>query len=121
MLNDAVGRWLLSSEHLQANSELALSYVDEKGGTRNLVIDRTFIDGESGVRWLIDYKNSQPERGETPAHFFSREESQYSAQLLQYKAAMGKLSAHPITCALYFTALGQLHIVTRISDAPAKA
>jgi ATP-dependent helicase/nuclease subunit A len=53
MLQDSTGRWLLSGEHADAASELALTGMLD-GQLINAVIDRTFIDAD-GVRWIIDY------------------------------------------------------------------
>ena len=62
-----MGRWILSSRHLQARSEWALTRVDPATGRiEDLVIDRTFVDPQTGIRWLIDYKNSQPEPSQPP-------------------------------------------------------
>ncbi|MFT6277136.1 MAG: ATP-dependent exoDNAse (exonuclease V) beta subunit [Halioglobus sp.] len=121
VLNDDVGRWLLSCEHDQAKSEFALTYADKLAAVKHLVVDRTFIDTKTGIRWLIDYKNSMPDNGEKRESFFKREVIQYSSQLLQYKDVLREISDHPINCALYFTALGHLQLLPSISDGPAKA
>jgi len=113
------GRWVLSSEHKQARSEWALTCADEKRGTRDLIIDRTFIDRESGERWLVDYKNSQPQEGETLECFVARESTLYRAQLQCYRDALRTLDGKPLRCALFFTALGHLHPVTEL-DFPAE-
>jgi ATP-dependent helicase/nuclease subunit A len=119
VLQDDVGRWLLSSEHDQARSEFTLTYVDNSVTAKHLIVDRTFIDTKTGIRWLIDYKNSTPDNGEPQESFFKREATQYSAQVLQYKDALREISDHPINCALYFTALGHLEVLSSISDGPA--
>jgi len=113
------GRWVLSSEHKQARSEWALTCADEKRGTRDLIIDRTFIDRESGERWLVDYKNSQPQEGETLECFVARESTLYRAQLQCYRDALRTLDGKPLRCALFCTALGHLHPVTEL-DFPAE-
>jgi ATP-dependent helicase/nuclease subunit A len=107
---DGAGSWVLSNRHLQARSEWALTRVNPSTGrTEDLVIDRTFIDVDSGTRWLIDYKNSQPEPGEELADFFRRQEQDYREQLLRYRDVLRALAKEPLRCALFFTALGQLH------------
>jgi ATP-dependent exoDNAse (exonuclease V) beta subunit len=114
------GRWVLSPEHEQARSEWALTCADEVRGTRDLIIDRTFIDRESGERWLVDYKNSRPQEGETLESFAARESALYRPQLQCYRDALRTLGGHhPLRCALFFTALGLLHPVTEL-DLPAR-
>ncbi len=107
------GRWILSSAHLEARSEWALTRLNKANGRiEDLVIDRTFVDADTGVRWLIDYKNSRPEAGEEMAAFLARQSTLYQEQLLRYRDALRELFGEPLRCALYFTALGQLHHVT---------
>ncbi|TDG13771.1 DNA helicase UvrD [Seongchinamella unica] len=99
------GRWLLSSTHLQAHSELALTMND--GDTpRDIVIDRTFVDARTGVRWVVDYKSSVPADGVVTAYFLSTEGERYREQLAYYRQAAETLGPQPVQCALYFTALG---------------
>jgi len=116
VLQEDDGRWLLSSSHRETGSELALTYLDDEGKPGNIIIDRTFIDPGTGVRWLIDYKNSKPLQGEQRENFLLREESEYYPQLSLYKRALSALGDEPIRCALYFTALGHLHVVENLSD-----
>jgi ATP-dependent helicase/nuclease subunit A len=117
---DGPGRWVLSQRHLQPRSEWALSWLNpDTGRSEDLVIDRTFIDPEDGVRWLIDYKNSEPEAEEALEDFLQRQELDYRQQLLRYRSALRALSDEPICCALFFTALGRLHHVKSL-DLPAE-
>jgi ATP-dependent exoDNAse (exonuclease V) beta subunit len=106
----SAGRWILSSGHLRARSEWALTRVDPATGRiEDLVIDRTFVAVDSGIRWLIDYKNSRPEPAETEAEFLRRQGELYRAQLLRYRQALRELTGEPLRCALYFTTLDLLH------------
>jgi hypothetical protein len=111
---DHVGRWILSAEHKEAHSEWALTIVDEKGALRDIVIDRSFIDHTTGLRWVIEYKTSLPASGESLADFLARETSAYFEQLQCYCAAVRGLSRESGCCALYFTALGKLHRVSEL-------
>ncbi|MEH6582118.1 MAG: UvrD-helicase domain-containing protein [Halioglobus sp.] len=115
VLADDQGRWILSSKHFQADSELRLTRVDSRGRLVDIIIDRTFVDEQSNERWVVDYKNSQPEVGETYEDFVEREENTYRAQLEGYREAMTVAGDQPVNCALYFTALARLH---RVSEAP---
>ncbi|MEH6593609.1 MAG: 3'-5' exonuclease, partial [Halioglobus sp.] len=115
VLADDQGRWILSSKHLQADSELRLTRVDSHGRLVDIIIDRTFVDVQSNERWVVDYKNSQPEEGETYQDFVLREENTYRAQLEGYREAMTDAGDQRVNCALYFTALARLH---RVSEAP---
>ncbi len=105
------GRWLMSSEHLDASSELALTRVDEAGNVGNIIIDRTFIDAATGVRWIIDYKTSRPATGEGLSAFLAREEAAYRDQLTTYATALRSLGRETIRAALYFPGLDCLHTV----------
>ena len=81
LLGDERGRWLVSSEHHDARSELSLWHRETQ---RELIIDRTFIESSSGTRWVIDYKSSQPTEGEPLDQFIGRESQKYKEQLQTY-------------------------------------
>ena len=115
LLSDETGRWLISSEQVDAHSELSLWHRETQ---RELIIDRTFIDRSSGIRWIIDYKTSRPADDAALTDFLSQEAVRYRDQLMSYRSAM-KLydqSHHPdvvdTRVALYFSALAKLHEVT---------
>jgi len=113
------GRWVLSAQHLEARSEWPLTWLDREGRVHDLVIDRTFVDVATDIRWIVDYKNSQPESGEAVARFVAREATTYRPQLLRYRDAVRELdSSRALRCALYFTALGRLHTLDDL-DLPA--
>ncbi|MEH6636686.1 MAG: UvrD-helicase domain-containing protein [Halioglobus sp.] len=111
---DGPGRWVLSGTHQQAKSEWALTCVDEQGAVHDLVIDRSFVDPDTGIRWIVDYKNSQPAKGESLTAFTVRETSAYLGQLQRYRDAVRTLGEEPLCCALFFSALGHLHPVTEL-------
>ncbi|MEH6568325.1 MAG: UvrD-helicase domain-containing protein [Halioglobus sp.] len=111
VLADPTGRWLLSSEHAEASSELPLTRVDESGKVVDIIIDRTFIDSDTQERWVVDYKNSQPEAGESLDDFAQREANTYRDQLRIYRDSVSHMGAAHVQCALYFTALAHMHIV----------
>jgi ATP-dependent exoDNAse (exonuclease V) beta subunit len=113
------GRWILSSHHPQARSEWALSRVDAQGRPGDMIIDRSFIDADSGIRWLVDYKNSRPEPDETLDAFLEREREHYREQLLRYRDALREIGPEELRCALYFPALGHLHHIAEL-DLPAQ-
>ncbi len=115
---DGEGRWVLSSQHSEARSEWALTTVEARSQTRDIVIDRSFIDTESGVRWVIDYKSGRPLPGESIADYVHREGAAYREQLRVYRDAVRFLGSQPLRCALFFTALGQLHVIREL-DLPA--
>ncbi len=113
-----IGRWVLSAGHSGAHSEWALTTVNAQGVIKDIVIDRSFVDRQTGRRWLIDYKNSRPTPGESLHDFVVRESANYMEQLQYYRDAVRTMGAEPVHCALYFTALGHLHTVTEL-DLPA--
>lgn len=109
VLADPKGRWILSRENEQGASELAVTTADDEGRVSDLIIDRTFVDLQDKHRWVIDYKNSEPEEGQSLEDFSRKEAEIYSEQLSRYKRAMEALYEQPVKCALYFTALGHLY------------
>jgi ATP-dependent exoDNAse (exonuclease V) beta subunit len=109
VLSDPDGRWVLSPDNVDASSEFAVTTADEQGKTSDLIVDRTFVDKQSNIRWVIDYKNSEPEEGQSLEDFSRKEVGSYTEQLSRYKSAMEALYEQPVQCALYFTAVGHLH------------
>lgn len=105
---DSKGRWVLAANHPQARSEWALSVV-VSGGVRDIVIDRTFIDAATNVRWVVDYKTSRPVSGESLTDFLLREAAHYREQLQTYRDALLAMGEREVRCALYFTTLDLLH------------
>ncbi len=79
-LASARGRWILAA-HPGAASELALTGVFD-AQPLHAVIDRTFV--ADGVRWVIDYKTSEPFPEEPLAAFLARETEHYRPQLQVY-------------------------------------
>ncbi|MBL4827511.1 MAG: UvrD-helicase domain-containing protein, partial [Spongiibacteraceae bacterium] len=105
-LADEKGRWILSSSHEQSVCEWALlACFPAKVSQR--VIDRSFIDDE-GVRWIIDYKTSQPRENESRQDFINRETELYRGQLTEYASYLSMKThqqgmTQTIKTALYFT------------------
>jgi ATP-dependent helicase/nuclease subunit A len=102
-VGDERGRWILSREHGQAGSELALTGM-AGGRLTSVVIDRSFVD-EQGTRWVIDFKTSRHEGGRLEA-FIDQELERYRGQLETYAALAGGLGPEPVRAALYFPLLG---------------
>lgn len=111
LADERSGRWLLSSAHQEAYSELALTQVDEQGGCRDIIIDRTFIDASTGLRWIVDYKSSSPAPDETQEDFAAREAMTYAQQLRDYRDALSSFGPQPLRCALYFTSIARLQVL----------
>jgi hypothetical protein len=102
-VEDARGRWILSREHDQAGSELALTGMAD-GRLTNVVIDRSFVDADA-IRWVIDFKTS-PHEGGRLEDFINRELERYRGQLEKYAALARGLGPQPVRAALYFPLLG---------------
>ncbi len=110
-LSCETGRWILGAQ-TEAKSELAISRV-EAGEVKNYVIDRTFLDHQEGVRWIIDYKTSKPAAGEKLTHFEARECEAYRKQLKNYIELISGMNWEveaPIKAALYFPAIQHLSV-----------
>jgi ATP-dependent exoDNAse (exonuclease V) beta subunit len=92
------GRWLLTP-HPEAACELGLSGVIEGRLVRGSV-DRTFI--EHGVRWIVDYKTSEPKGMELKA-FYEQQTERYREQLCAYRNLFRQMEKERIVrAALYF-------------------
>jgi len=98
-LNDQFGRLILSTSN-NSDSELVLHKKLEEGSFLTRIIDRTFV--YQGKRWIIDYKSSQPEQGESIADFVEREKQAYYSQLSDYFKMFVKLGDEPVIAGLYF-------------------
>ena len=98
----------MSAAHPQAHSELALT-INHEGEPRDIIIDRTFVDGSSGERWVVDYKSSAPDAGVTEEEFFREEGERYREQLQLYRDAVAQLGPEPVRCGLYFTSINRFH------------
>jgi len=103
------GRWILSAAHPWARSEWALTRVDGEGRMEDMIIDRTFLDAATGERWLIDYKTSRPESGESLERFLARESTTYRPQMQRYRDTLHAIAPSPLRVALFFTTIGHLH------------
>ncbi len=101
-LNDPRGRWILEA-HRDAQCEWPLAGVIG-GVLQETVIDRTFID-ESGVRWIIDYKSSEP-GGLDPESFLDSEKLGYQEQLERYARLLSHSDERIIRLGLYFPLFG---------------
>ena len=110
-LADSRGRWILSTAHPDACCEYPLTLAVAPGRFQDLVIDRTFLDRDSGDRWIVDYKTSRPREGEAREVFLQRETVEYTEQLATYRQAMASGGSENIRCALYFTAISVFHEV----------
>ncbi|PLW68889.1 UvrD-helicase domain-containing protein [Pseudohalioglobus lutimaris] len=102
------GRWLLSARHRESHSELPLT-INDQGKPRDIIVDRTFIDAETGHRWIVDYKSSVPAADMPLAQFLAEEAARYGPQLRLYRDSLAARGEEPLRCALYFTALAALH------------
>lgn len=111
------GQWILA-DHEDARCEhriTALLKNPETGGsgqTRNLVLDRTFV--ENGIRWIIDYKTSMHSGGDLEG-FLENEAERYREQLQVYRQAMALTETLPIRTALYFPMLDRFRLVEHAS------
>lgn len=104
-MNSDHGRWLLNSDHEQSACELSLMQKD-KQDVREHIIDRTFIS--DGVRWIVDYKSSEAEKGEVDEKFIARELEAYLPQLTRYRNLLAATETLPIKTALFWVAYGKL-------------
>lgn len=118
MLADTTGRWLLDNRHAESACEQSFWALPAAAGrlarAQNSVIDRTFVD--QGVRWIIDYKSSEPAAGQNLNDFLQQEVGLYRPQLARYRALFTPQETSDentvaIKTALYFPLLAHLEEV----------
>jgi len=107
-LNDEFGRILLQPNE-SASSELELHKKIDSGSFLTRVIDRTFIKDD--VRWVIDYKSSQPSKNEPLEDFLAREKQAYLEQLTDYFKMFSRLEKRKIIAGIYFPMLAHFETV----------
>lgn len=99
MLDDETARWLLSNSHPVSHCEWVVHYGSQP---RDAIIDRFFIEGDTA--WIVDYKTSTPNKGETLEQFVSAQLAEYQAQVDFYQKLVKEIVPPEITIkkALYF-------------------
>jgi ATP-dependent helicase/nuclease subunit A len=106
-VTDERGRWILAANE-NAISEFAVTAVLD-GVPKRLKIDRTFI--EDSVRWVVDFKTTQIEGGDSERYFADQIEK-YREDLRRYVNALQLLDPdHEIRAALYFPLQKQFRAV----------
>ncbi|MEH6466762.1 MAG: 3'-5' exonuclease, partial [Porticoccus sp.] len=108
-LENETSQWLLNSQHTDSQCEYAIGYITEKGKSKTVVLDRTFV--ADGVRWIIDYKMAEPAKDESQKEFLSHQTQQYKAQLEHYAAICCQVDNRPIKTALYFPLINLLEVI----------
>jgi ATP-dependent helicase/nuclease subunit A len=97
---------LLDNSHERSVCELVI--VHKQGNKidlklRDNIIDRSFI--AEGVRWIVDYKSSEPTAEQSMGDFLIHEATVYKPQMARYKACFQALGETNIKMALYFPLL----------------
>ncbi len=93
------GRWVLETRPV-AGCEVELSGC-LAGRVVHAIIDRTFVEG--GIRWIVDYKTSEPRAGDDLADFLAAESERYRPQLETYAELCRRLEpGREVRSALYF-------------------
>ncbi len=99
-LADPRGRWILSQQHQASQSEYAITAL-LNGKLQNCVIDRTFIDPNTDIRWVVDYKTTNYQ-GTKPEEFLNEAMQQHQQQLNTYAQALLLDKQQFLRCGLYF-------------------
>ncbi|MDD9883314.1 MAG: UvrD-helicase domain-containing protein [Gammaproteobacteria bacterium] len=100
--DDPRAAWIFSAAHRDIRVEWPLTGVLD-GGFKHVVIDRSFVD-QSGARWVIDFKSSRHEGGDTDA-FLDRERIRHQPQMAAYAQVVSALHPGEVKSGLYFPAL----------------
>lgn len=105
-LQDSELSWVFDNGQEKSAAELPLqSYAN--GFVHTHVIDRTFIDAQ-GIRWIIDYKSSQPANDQPLEGFIAEQIALYSSQLDRYRRLFENENNKGVKTALLFTSLPKL-------------
>lgn len=105
MLGDEQGQWILDNSHEDSCSELSMDYLSDDTSIKTIIIDRTFID--RGQRWIIDYKSSTPDKGQSLDQFFALQQARYRPQLDRYQQVLNRYRASQnVQKMLYFPLIG---------------
>ena len=97
---DPDGRWLLNRAHEDNHCELPVQHGSQLQLSES-IIDRTFVC--EGIRWIVDYKSSQPAPEQSLEDFLAQEIQAYRPQLARYTQVITDLGEQrPIRTALYF-------------------
>lgn len=99
IVDDKSVHWIFSNALPIRKSEFSLS-VPAKSGFSQLVVDLLIFDGTD--TWIVDYKTSQPEEGETLDEFLRKELCIYRDIMFKYRKAIKNLGYKNIRLALYF-------------------
>lgn len=109
MLNTENGRWCLTA-YPQGKCEFEML---SKETSEVLICDRTFVF--DNVRWILDYKLSEPLQGEALSAFSKRMKMLYQAQINSYKRAMKyQPFDSPVKAALVFPLIwenNRVHVI----------
>ncbi len=103
---DAQAAWIFSARHEDIRTEWALTGIEE-GAIRNVVLDRTFRDGD-GIRWVLDFKSSRHDDEATLDAFLAAERERYRNTMMRYTTILQALEGSPARAALYYPMLGRL-------------
>ena len=102
VLHSKRAHWLFSNQHQDIHSEYRLSH-KAKDKINRVIIDRTFI--ANNIRWIIDFKITTTNKGESLAHFLQRQQTQHRNQLQTYAEVLTPIENRQIKLGLYFPLL----------------
>ncbi len=97
---------LLDRAQPGGKSEWAMEALRQPGAVRAGILD--FVRQEGGLWWIVDFKTSRPEAGETESDFLKQEIERYRLQLEAYRDMLAKakgIDPGQIRVGLYFTGI----------------
>ncbi|MDC0197331.1 UvrD-helicase domain-containing protein [Candidatus Thioglobus sp.] len=77
-----------------------------RSAQQTVIVDRLFID--DGILWIIDFKTSSVNEGETLDKFIERQKISHQSQIEKYKEVLDDFFDFPIKAAIYCPAVSQL-------------
>jgi hypothetical protein len=109
-INDKNNHWIFDSSHKESKCEYRVGYKPLEGDfTKTSIIDRCFI--LNGIQWVIDYKSTEPSKGQSRDIFLCQEVTEYKKTLKHYEKILHGINNLPTKAGLYFPLMRHLEII----------
>ena len=109
-IKDKNNHWIFDSTHENSKCEYRIGHRSLKEGqTKTSIIDRCFI--LDGIQWVIDYKSTEPSKGQSQDIFLNQEVAKYKKTLKHYEKILHDTNNLPTKAGLYFPLIQHLEII----------
>ena len=109
-IKDKNNHWIFDSTHENSKCEYRIGHRSLKEGqTKTSIIDRCFI--LDGIQWVVDYKSTEPSKGQSQDIFLNQEVAKYKKTLKHYEKILHDTNNLPTKAGLYFPLIQHLEII----------